>query len=168
MRLNHKIKGMGIPKGLSRLSWLLCLFLFGYSTLDFAVTLSFTPVYKRAGASDAMSNGYGTSYPSVENAVTGEYDLLVENFILRRNATTAGIVPLASGQLDLYNFLTTAVGNPAILGIAKTPSIPGFAALATYQYDPTTLYYNGQTVLLNPVLRIDNGGNLCAPFQQIQ
>ena len=37
-----------------------------------------------------------------------------------------------------------------------------------HKINPTTVDDNGQSVLLNPVLRIDNGGNVCGPFQQIQ
>lgn len=108
--------------------------------------------------------------PTIENAVLGQYDLIVESVMTRRNATTGGIPPLAGGQLDLYNTLATSLGKPALLGAAKTPSLPGVAALLAngYSYDPATTLYNGQPILLNPVLRVGRFGNTCTPLQQLQ
>ncbi|MBY0579078.1 MAG: hypothetical protein K2P57_08530, partial [Burkholderiales bacterium] len=80
-----------------------------------------------------------------------------------------GIAPLAGGQLDLFNYISVAMDNPAILGAAKTPPVPGVAALANaamLNYDPATAVANGQTILLNPVLRVDNLGNTCTPQVQ--
>ena len=109
--------------------------------------------------------------PTVENAVIGSYDFLTEDLLLKRNYTTLGIPVLLGGKLDFYNYLIASLGNPAYLGLAKEPAIPGMAAIAnasTLNYDPTTTDYNGQRILLNPVLRIDNNGNTCRPFMQVQ
>ena len=111
------------------------------------------------------------SAPTVENASTGMYDLLVESVMTRRSVVVGGIAPLAGGQLDLFNYISVAVGNPAILGAAKTPPVPGVAALAnaaTLNYDPATTVVNGQSILLNPVLRVDNMGNTCTLLEQVQ
>ena len=107
---------------------------------------------------------------TVENATTGAYDVVVNNSWNNRLGTVAGIAPLSGTKLAFYNAMKANSGNPAILGAAKTPAVPGVAALAnanTLNYDPTTVVYKGQTILLNPVMRTDKADS-CQPAQQVQ
>ncbi|WP_283745175.1 RHS repeat protein [Sideroxydans sp. CL21] len=112
-----------------------------------------------------------TAAPTMENAIIGQYDLVVESVMERRNTTVAGVPPLAGSQLDLYTTLASTIGRPGMLGAAKVPSIPGVAALAnpvTLNYDPTTTLFIGQSILLNPVLRVSRSGNTCRSLMQVQ
>ncbi|HQT25470.1 MAG TPA: hypothetical protein PLK99_02580, partial [Burkholderiales bacterium] len=109
--------------------------------------------------------------PTLMNAAIGAYDLTAESVMTRRNATVNGVSPMAGGQLDLYNYISTALASPAILGAAKIPSVPGVAALpnpVAPNYDPTTTVYDGQTILLNPVFRVSRFGNTCRSMEQVQ
>ena len=109
--------------------------------------------------------------PTIENATLGDYDFLVEDVMIKRNYTTSGILPLLGTKLDFYNYLAGSLSNPTLYGVTKTPSVPGMAAIANLgmlNYDPTTTDYNGTNILLNPVLRIDNNGNTCMPYMQVQ
>ena len=113
--------------------------------------------------------------PTVENAVLGAYDVLVNNSWNNRLNTVNGIAPLSGAKLALYNAAKNLSGNSSILGICKTPSVPGVAALAnptTGNYDPTTTgcTVNGvaySNVLLNPVMRTAKT-NSCQNAQQVQ
>ena len=108
--------------------------------------------------------------PSVEHAVIGQYDLIVNDVMNRRTAAIGGSPALAGDQLDLYTLLASVLGQPALLGGTKTPPLPGLMTIAdpaAWNYDPTTTVYNGQTVLINPVSRISNA-NICQPPQQVQ
>ena len=112
-----------------------------------------------------------TAAPTMEAAALGQYDLLVESVMTRRAVTVGGIAPMIGSQLDLYNTLLSTLGDPARLGAAKVPPIPGVAALAnpvTLNYDPTLAPYNGQNILLNPVLRVTRNGSSCRPLLQVQ
>lgn len=105
---------------------------------------------------------------SVENATTGAYDVVVNNSWNNRLGTVAGIAPLSGTKLAFYNAMKANSGNAAILGAAKTPAVPGVAALAdpvNLNYDPTTVVYNGQTILLNPVMRVDKATSCQSPVQ---
>jgi copper(I)-binding protein len=100
--------------------------------------------------------------PTLANATTGVYDIMVENAFVRRAATTAGILPMSGAQLDLYNTFVSAAGKPAVLGLAGH-IVPGVAALsengntAPAVFDPA-----------NPVMRVGNTGNSCTPLQTMQ
>jgi hypothetical protein len=107
---------------------------------------------------------------SVENAVTGAYDVVVNNSWNNRLGTVNGIAPLSGNKLAFYNAMKANSGSPTILGAAKNPSVPGVAALAdpvNLNYDPTTTVYNGNTILLNPVMRTAKA-NSCLPAEQVQ
>jgi hypothetical protein len=114
--------------------------------------------------------------PTLANATTGVYDIMVENAFTRRVNTTAGIKALTdttgtaaevaarAAQLDLYNTFTSAAGKPSVLGLALHV-VPGVAALAE----------NGNTVLpgaafdpANPIMKVGNAGNSCTPLQTLQ
>jgi hypothetical protein len=100
--------------------------------------------------------------PTLANATTGAYDIMVENAFTRRAAITAGIAPLSGAQLDLYNTFTSAAGKPSVLGLALHV-VPGVAALtengniAPAAFDPA-----------NPVMKVGNNGNTCSPLQTLQ
>jgi hypothetical protein len=100
--------------------------------------------------------------PTLANATTGVYDIMVENTFTRRAAITAGIAPLSGAQLDLFNTFTAAAGKPAVLGLALHV-VPGVAALsengvvAPVAFDPA-----------NPVMKVGNFGNTCSPLSTLQ
>ncbi len=105
---------------------------------------------------------------TVENATTGAYDVVVNNSWNNRVGTVAGIAPLSGAKLAFYNAMKANSGNAAILGAAKTPAVPGVAALAdpiNLNYDPTTVVYNGNTILLNPVMRTAKSTSCQSPVQ---
>jgi hypothetical protein len=100
--------------------------------------------------------------PTLDNATTGKYDIVVESVFTRRVATTAGIPPLSGTQLDLFNTFAAAGGNPAVLG---TPGhiVPGVAALTENGWIAPAVFNPN-----NPVMKVGNGGNTCTPLQQLQ
>jgi hypothetical protein len=112
---------------------------------------------------------------TLANAVTGAYDIMVENAFTRRtNATVAGTgatLPVAAGtsipaltgaQLDLWTTFVTSAGNPATLGTAGH-IVPGVAALSENgNIAPATF------TAATPVMRVGNGGNTCTPLYMFQ
>ena len=99
---------------------------------------------------------------TLANAVTGAYDIMVENAFTRRTATTAGIPALTGAQLDLWNTFASSAGNPVTLGTAGHV-VPGVAALSENGFvAPATFTAS------NPVMRVGNSGNTCTPLFQLQ
>ena len=142
---------------------------------------------KVPGASDTVNqvaiNGVA---PTLANAVTGAFDIMVENsFQIRAAATVAGsgaalaglsangapaavvagttsIPKLVSPALDFYNIFVASAGNPVTLGTAGHV-VPGVAALTENgNVAPATFTAS------NPVMRVGNGGNTCTPLYQMQ
>ncbi|HQT26566.1 MAG TPA: hypothetical protein PLK99_08225 [Burkholderiales bacterium] len=112
---------------------------------------------------------------TIENAVIGNYDVVVNNSWNARSVTVNGIAPMSGDQATFYAAMKSNSGNSAILGACKTPPVPGVAALAdpvNLNYDPTTTSctVNGvgyTNILLNPVMRTVKA-NSCQPAQQEQ
>jgi ABC-type phosphate transport system substrate-binding protein len=105
--------------------------------------------------------------PTVENASTGAYDVVVNNAWNKRAATVAGIAPLAGAQLTLLNDMQTRSGDKLVLGASKVPAVAGVLALADavlLNYDPTL---TATGTLLNPVMRTSKA-NSCQPAVQVQ
>jgi hypothetical protein len=112
--------------------------------------------------------------PTLANATTGAYDIMVENAFTRRANTTAGIKALTdttgtvaevaarAAQLDLYNTFTASAGNPAVLGLALHV-VPGVAALSENGNVAPAVFSAA-----NPVMKVGNGGNSCTPLQTFQ
>ena len=134
-----------------------------------------------ATVQNAGINGYGAAKlpelynfisingtaPTVVNASTGAYDVVVNNAFNKRAGTVAGIAPLAGDALTFFNAMVAKSGDKLILGTTKVPAIPGVAALAdpiALNYDPTL---NADGTLTNPVMRVSKA-NTCQPAVQVQ
>ncbi len=124
--------------------------------------------------------------PTLASAITGAFDIMVENsFQIRANPTVAGpgaalaglaangapaavvagttsIPKLVSPALDFYTIFVASAGNPVTLGTAGHV-VPGVAALSENGYVAPTTFNPA-----NPVMRVGNGGNTCTPLQQLQ
>jgi hypothetical protein len=100
--------------------------------------------------------------PTVENASTGAYDIVVNNAWNRRTAST-----LSTDQQAFFDTMAAKSGDKLILGASKTPALPGLLALAdavNLNFDPTL---TATGTLLNPVMRVSKS-NTCQPAVQVQ
>jgi hypothetical protein len=98
------------------------------------------------------------SAATVANAATGAYDIVGEATFIDRN-------DLTGAKADLFTAFKTNAGDPATLGVAGvggTP-VPGVLALSENGWAASTPFNPS-----NPVMRVGNFGNMCAPFQTLQ
>ncbi len=105
--------------------------------------------------------------PTVVNASTGAYDVVVNNAWNKRAGTVGTTLPLSGDALTFYNAMIAKSGDKLILGTTKVPAVVGVAALAdpiALNYDPTL---NADGTLTNPVMRVSKA-NTCQPAQQVQ
>jgi ABC-type phosphate transport system substrate-binding protein len=105
--------------------------------------------------------------PTVNNAATGAYDVVVNNSWNKRTNTVNGIAPLAGDQLAVFDAFVAKSGDKAILGTSKAPKVPGVLALAdavNLNFDPAL---NADGTLTNPVMRTAKSTS-CQPPKQVQ